>query len=77
VKPNQMHRMAHAGCHDCAPKPWHDVPKVTGDYDMDATILHGKNRDMPARLALYSKGGGNAYSPVTGYNGYQNNHGDD
>jgi len=28
-------------------------------------------------LALYSKGGGNAYSPVTGYNGYQNNHGDD
>ena len=78
MKPTQMHRMAHSGCHDCAPKAWHDVPKMTGDYDLDATILHNSNKDLPARLALYSKGcRGNAYGPVTGYTGYHNNHGDD
>ena len=77
MKPNEMHKMAHAGCHDCAPKAWHDVPKMTGDYDLDATILHSKNRDMPARLNMYSKGGGNAYAKRSAYNGYRNYHGDD
>lgn len=75
-----MHKLAHAGCHSAAPKAWRDVPKVTGDFDLDATILHGNNRDMPARLALYCKGsngGGAAYKPVTAYNGYSNYHGDD
>lgn len=79
MRPTAMHRLAHAGTHMEAPKPWHDVPKVTGDYDFDATILHGKNRDMPARLALYCKGsggGGKAYGPNTAYDGYKNYHGD-
>ncbi len=70
MKPNQMHSIAHEGCHDdCAPKAWHDVPKVTGDYDLDATILHRENPQLPRRLALYVKRG-KAYTPVTGYNGY-------
>jgi hypothetical protein len=80
MRPDQMHRMAHAGCHTLAPKAYRDVPRLTGDIDMDASILHGKNKDMPLRLALYCKGsagGGLAYKPVTAYNGYSNYHGDD
>lgn len=74
MKPNEMHNLAHAGCHDAAsPKGWHDVPKVTGDYDMDASIEHCSNKDMPKRLAMYVKR--NAYGPKTGYRGYTN--GDD
>lgn len=78
MKPNDMHKLAHAGCHTAAPKAWRDVPRVTGDFDMDATIRHCNNRDMPARLQLYSKGAGktNAYGPITGYNGYRGYHGD-
>jgi len=69
MRPNEMHRMARAGCHDdCAPDGWHDVPKVTGDYDLDATILHRHNKDLPDRLKLYLKRG--SYNPKTGYNAY-------
>jgi hypothetical protein len=78
MKPTDMHRMAHSGNHSCAPKAWRDVPRLTGDYDMDASILHGKNRDMPVRLALYSKGGNqHAYTPGSAYRGYSNYHGED
>lgn len=78
MRPNEMHKQAHAGTHLIAPKPWRAVPKVTGDYDMDASILHCNNKDMPLRLALYSKGSnGHSYGPVTNYNGYHNYHGDD
>lgn len=74
MKPTQMHKLAHAGSHDSdSPKGWHDVPNCTGDYDLDATILHRSNRDLPARLELYIKR--NAYGPKTAYNGYMN--GDD
>jgi hypothetical protein len=59
----------------CAPKPWRDVPDVTGDYDLDATILHRDNADLPNRLALYTTNG-NAYGPLTGYNAYHNYRGD-
>lgn len=72
MKPNEMHKLAHQGCHDsCSPKGWHDVPKVTGDYDMDATIEHSGNRNLPARLNLYLKRGGTAYSQRTSYSGYR------
>jgi len=75
MRPNEMHRLAHAGSHDGdAPKPWHDVPNCTGDYDLDATILHRSNKDLPARLALYTKR--NAYGYQTGYSGYRNYKGD-
>lgn len=54
MKPNQMHQVAHNGNHDQdAPKAWHNVPNVCGDYDLDATILHRSNKDLPDRLNLY------------------------
>jgi hypothetical protein len=68
MRPNEMHKLARQGCHDCdAPKGWHDVPNVTGDYDLDATILHRSNSDLPQRLRLYTKV--NAYGYRTGYGG--------
>jgi hypothetical protein len=68
MRPHEMHQMAHSGCHDCCPNGWKDVPKMTGDYDLDATILHRHNKDLPDRLRLYVKRG--AYSSKTAYNGY-------
>lgn len=77
MRPTEMHRLAHAGCHECSPKAWHDVPVLCGDYDLDATILHRSNRDLPLRLGLYIKRGCNAYGYRTGYNGYHGYSGDD
>lgn len=79
MKPTEMHRMCHSGCHINGPKAWHDVPVVTGDYDMDATILHRTNKNLPHRLNLYvmRKGSGAGYGPRTGYNGYHGYSGDD
>jgi len=70
--------MAHSGCHTLdAPKGWHAIPVLTGDYDLDATILHRSNKDMPRRLALYVKTKGPAFGPRTAYNGYHGYSGDD
>lgn len=77
MKPTDMHRLAHAGCHDCSPRGWHDVPQVTGDYDLDATILHRSNKDLPRRLEMYVKHRVNAYGPRTAYDGYHGYSGDD
>ena len=71
-----MHKLAHNGTHDAdAPKGWRDVPNLCGDYDLDATILHRSNSDLPARLNLYLKR--NAYGYKTGYGGYHGYSGDD
>lgn len=72
-----MHNLAHRGCHDCAPKPWKVVPNVTGDYDLDATIMHRRNRDMAARLAQHLARTAPTYGARTHYTGYSGNHGDD
>jgi hypothetical protein len=64
-----MHNLAHQGCHDCGPKAWRNVPNVTGDYDLDATILHRNNPNLPARLKLYVKTKLKSYGPK-GYAGY-------
>lgn len=77
MKPNDMHRLARSGAHACAPKGYRGVPNCTGDTDLDATIMHRSNRDMPKRLALYVKTPGNAYGYRTNYSGYHGNHGDD
>lgn len=65
------------GCrhHLCAPKAWRTVPILSGDYDLDASIMHRSNKDMPSRLQLHLKKG--TYGPLTGYGGYSNMHGDD
>jgi len=72
-----MHNLAHAGCHDVSPKGWRDVPRVTGDYDLDATIEHRGNSDLPKRLNLYVKRPKHTYGPRTGYNSYNGYSGDD
>lgn len=77
MKPNLMHRLADSGCHECAPKGYRGVPNVTGDSDLDGTIMHRSNKDMPKRLELYVKHPGNAYGARTAYSGYHGNHGDE
>ena len=80
MRPTEMHRMAHKGCHDCAPKAWKQVPNVTGDYDLDATILHRKNRDMPGKLNMHlaqPRVVAGAYGPRSPYAGYNGRRGDD
>ncbi len=70
MKPNVMHRLnGQSKCHQCAPRGWHDVPDVTGDYDLDATILHRHDKDLPHRLELYTKRA--SYGKRTGYSGYR------
>ena len=75
MKSKAMKALGHSGCHDCSPKAWHDVANVTGDYDLDATIQHRSNSDMPHRLNLYTKR--NSYGHKSGYSGYHNYSGDD
>lgn len=63
--------------HQAAPSPWRGTPNMTGDYDLDATIMHRKNTDLPARLAMYTRKPKVGYGPRTAYNGYSGLHGDD
>jgi len=63
-------------CHQCAPRDWRNTPNMTGDYDMDATIMHRKNLSIPDRLALYLRKPRSSYQPGTAYNGVSNYHGD-
>lgn len=65
------------GSHECAPKDWRGVPKITGDYDLDATILHRRNTDLPHRLALYTRTVGEPYHSRGAYHGYAGYHGDE
>jgi len=56
------------------------VPRVTGDYDLDATIMHRNNSDMASRLQTYlrqPRGAAGAYGPRSGGSGYSGNSGDD
>lgn len=40
------------------------MPLLTGDYDLDATIMHRSNRDMAARLSQHISGpAGAGYGP--------------
>jgi len=73
----QTLKMAHGETHECCPKEWRKTPKLTGDYDFDATVMHRSNDDMPHRLGLYVKGPKGSYGPKTGYNGYHGYSGDD
>lgn len=76
MKPTDMHKMCHSGCHTNGPKDWHSVPVMTGDYDLDATILHRSNKDMPKRLNLYLRRPSPGYGPRTGYDAYNTYSGD-
>lgn len=70
MRPNLMRILSHGDMHDdCAPKAWNDVPRLTGDYDLDATIAHRHNKDLPDRIHLYVKRA--IYGKRTGYSGYR------
>ena len=73
----QMHDIGHNGCHQCAPREWRNVPVLTGDYDLDATVLHRNNKDIVNRMNLYVRKSGKTYGYKTAYSGYHGYHGDD
>lgn len=68
-----MRRPKNCELHRCAPKDWRHVPNLSGDYDMDKSIMRSNNKNLPDRLKLYRVTSG----PVTNYHGYDNYSGDD
>ena len=76
MRRREMMKINGGKCHQCAPRDWRSTPNVTGDYDLDMTILHRQNKDLPHRLELYTRKSGKTYGMVTGYSGYSNMHGD-
>jgi hypothetical protein len=71
VKAKAMRDEGHKGNHVCAPRAWRDVPNLVGDYDLDATIAHRDNADLPDRIAMYLRHG--AYAIRSGYGKYGDN----
>lgn len=72
-----MLKIGHKGCHQCAPREWRNTPNLTGDYDLDATILHRRNKDLGHRLELYIRKSGKTYGIKSGYSGSHGYHGDE
>jgi len=62
--------------HQCCPEGWRNTPVITGDYDLDATILHRHNKDLPHRLELYTRRTKSPYGALSAYNAISNYHGD-
>ena len=77
MKPNAMHALGRHGCHQCAPRDWRKTPNLTGDYDLDATILHRRNKDIGHRLELYLRKSGKTYGTKGAYSGSHGYHGDE
>jgi hypothetical protein len=71
-----MRRPKGVPCHECTPHRDRRIPVITGDNDLDASILKNPNRDMARRLPLHSAMGAPGYGPLTGYDGYRNYSGD-
>ena len=64
-------------CHQLAPRDWRIVPNITGDFDLDASILFREDKDLPDRLALYVRHQKLTYGPRTGYSSSHGYSGDD
>lgn len=62
--------------HTVAPKAWRQTSNLTGDYEMDASILHSRNKSVAAKIESHLSDGAAAYSPRTAYNGYDGYKGD-
>lgn len=56
--------------HTAAPASWRSTSNITGDYEMDASILACKNKSLPAKLADHIAGSSGPYTPQTAYNAY-------
>jgi len=65
----QMTQLSRHSMHQVAPREWRTCPNVTGDYDLDETILHRHNKDLPHRLELYVKNKDFGYGMRNGYHG--------
>lgn len=62
--------------HTVAPSSWRRTSNITGDYEMDASILHCKNKSVPAKIKDHVAPSGPGYGPLTAYDGYSNYSGD-
>jgi hypothetical protein len=63
--------------HKIAPKAWRGTKNITGDYDLDASIAHGKHsKGMKPKLETHTSKE-TVYGPKTGYDGYSGYSGDD
>lgn len=51
----------------CCPAEWNHVPNMTGNHEMDGSIMRCKNKDAQARLVDHIAGGGGAYGINTAY----------
>ena len=72
-----MRRPRGVSTHKCAPDAWRRVPNMTGDYDLDATILHRSNKDMAAKIQSHLRNPRGSYGSRSAYSGYAGLHGDD
>lgn len=63
--------------HEHAPAEYRGTQRITGDYEMDASIAACKNSDAPKRLKLYVLTDETGHGPRTGYQGYSSYSGDD
>ncbi len=72
--------------HQCAPIDWRHTPNMTGDFEMDASIMNAKAKRLKTDLIHHIKADGlwnsiapgdTAYGYRTGYRGYEGYHGDD
>lgn len=62
--------------HLYAPQAWRRTPNITGDYDLDASIAHCRNKSVPQKIAANIAPAGPGYGPLTGYSGYSGYSGD-
>ena len=49
---------------------------MTGDYDLDASIMHSHSKALPGKLSTHTIKN-EPYGPKTGYDGYSGYSGDD
>jgi len=77
MRARDMLKINHGHCHQCAPREWRRTPNLTGDYDLDSTILHRRNKDIGHRLELYLRKGSGTYGTRSAYSGRRGYHGDE
>lgn len=76
--------------HQCAPQEWRMTPNLTGDFELDASIMHATAKRVRTDLVHHVKADGlwnsiaagepgehKTYGPRTNYQGYDGYHGDD
>jgi len=72
-----MKRPKSCNNHSCAPRIYRKTPNITGDYDLDASIMHGKHSPaMQSKLETHIDTMHTIYGP-RGYDNYSGYSGDD